>query len=88
MKITFDPAKSASNEVVRGLPFALAEHFDWSTAAIVEDTRADYGERRFQAVGFLDEHLCMLVFTPRNEAVHVISLRRANHRERTRYDKS
>ena len=27
----------------------------------------------------------MLVFTPRQEVLHVISLRRANHRERTRY---
>jgi uncharacterized DUF497 family protein len=27
----------------------------------------------------------MLVFTPRDGAIHVISLRRANRRERTRY---
>ena len=52
---------------------------------MVEDTRKDYEERRFQALGMIDEHLHMLVFTPRNCAVHVISLRRANQRERTRY---
>jgi uncharacterized DUF497 family protein len=33
----------------------------------------------------LGEHLHVLVFTPRDGAVHVISLRRANQRERTRY---
>lgn len=86
MRLTYDPDKSSRNEVLRGLPFALAKNFDWSGALMVEDTREDYSERRFQALGYIDEHLHMLVFTPRDGAVHVISLRRANRRERTRYD--
>jgi uncharacterized DUF497 family protein len=85
MRVTFDPAKNARNEELRGLSFALAADFDWSCALVVEDTREDYGERRYQALGFIEEHLCMRVFTPRDGAVHVISLRRANQRERTRY---
>lgn len=85
MRLTYDPAKSARNEAERGMPFGLAEQFNWSGALVVEDTRQDYPERRFQALGFIDEHLCMLVFTPRQGAVHVISLRRANKRERTRH---
>ena len=85
MRFTYDPAKSECNIAERGLAFDLAEHFDWSTALIAEDTRHDYLERRYQALGMLDEHLHMLVFTPREGAVHVISLRRANKRERTRY---
>lgn len=68
------------------MPFALAQQFDWSLALIVEDTRQAYPERRFQALGFIDEHLCMLVFTPREGALHVISLRRANKHERTRHE--
>ena len=47
--------------------------------------RRDYGERRYQAMGMIGEDLYMLVFTPRDGAVHVISLRRANQRERKRY---
>jgi uncharacterized DUF497 family protein len=85
MRVTFDPAKSSRNEELRGLPFALANEFDWSSALVVEDTREDYSESRFQALGYIDEHLHMLVFTPREGAVHVISLRRANRRERTRH---
>jgi uncharacterized DUF497 family protein len=85
MRVTYDPAKSSRNEELRGLPFSLTKDFDWNCALIVEDTREDYSERRFQALGFIDEHLHMLVFTPRDGAVHVISLRRANRRERTRY---
>ena len=85
MRLTYDPAKSLHNAQVRGMPFDLAADFDWSAALVVEDTRQDYQERRFQALGFIDPHLCMLVFTPREGAIHVISLRRANQRERTRY---
>lgn len=85
MLITYDPAKSQRNEEDRGLPFTAAENFDWSGALVVEDIREDYSERRYQALGYIDERLHMLVFTPRDGAVHVISLRRANQRERTRY---
>lgn len=85
MRVTFDHAKSERNESERGLPFHLASDFDWSTALVLQDTRRDYGERRFQAIGLIEQHLHVLVFTPRADALHVISLRRANRRERTRY---
>lgn len=85
MAVTYDPAKSERNEMLRGLAFSLGDEFDWSTALIVEDTRKDYGERRYQATGMIGEDLHMMVFTPRNGSVHVISLRRTNRRERTRY---
>ena len=79
MPVTCDPSKSERNEAERGLAFSLAEEFDWGTALIVEDTRKDYDERRYQALGMIGEYLHMLVFTPRDGAVHVISLRRVNH---------
>jgi uncharacterized DUF497 family protein len=85
MLLTFDPSKSERNEAERGMPFSAALEFDWSTALVAEDTRRDYGERRYQAVGFIGERLHVLVFTPRDQSVHVISLRRANGRERNRY---
>lgn len=85
MPVTFDSAKSERNEAERGLAFGLAEEFDWSTALMFEDTRKAYAERRYQALGMIGEYLHMLVFTPRDGAVHVISLRRANQRERTRH---
>ena len=83
--MSYDPAKSERNEAERGLSFDLAEEFAWSSALIAEDTREGYEERRYQALGFVGGHLHMPVFTPRDGAVHVISLRRANQRERTRY---
>ena len=85
MRLSYDPAKSERNQADRGLAFDLAEEFDWSSALIVEDRRKGYDERRYQALGSIGERLHMLVFTPRGDVVHVISLRRANQRERTRY---
>ena len=85
MRFTYDPAKSERNLAERGIAFDLAEEFDWSTALIAEDTRKNYAERRYQSLGWISEHLYMLVFTTRDGVVHVISLRRANKRERSRY---
>ena len=85
MRITWDPAKRAKTLAERGLDFAdAAIVFDGVTVE-VEDTRKDYEEHRYQALGMIDERLHMLVFTPRDDAMHVISLRRANRRERKRY---
>lgn len=64
MRLTYDPVKSTRNEHERGMPFGLAAEFDWNTALIVEDQRQDYQEKRFQALGYIQAHLCMLVFTP------------------------
>jgi len=85
-EITFDPAKSAANARVRGLPFSLVEtDFDWTTARVIEDTRRDYGEQRFRVLGFIGRRLHAVAYTPRGDAVHVISLRKANRREQRRY---
>lgn len=86
MKIDFDPTKSQTNIHERGIAFDTAENFDWDTAFIWEDTRKDYGEHRFIALGMIDERLHSLVFTPRNDMIRVISLRKANSREVRRYE--
>ncbi len=86
MQITYDPSKDARNVEERGLPFALVRDFEWSTALIVEDDRFDYGECRYRAMGYIGVRLHVVVFTPRGDAVHVISLRKANKREVKNYD--
>lgn len=86
MLVTFDPRKNATNIAERGIPFRLALRLDWSSALVAEDRRKDYGERRFQAVGYIDGRLHVLLFTPRPPALHVISLRKANDREVARYE--
>ena len=51
----------------------------------VLDNRRDYGENRFITVGFLDGTMVVLVWTPRIKARRVISMRKANERERRLY---
>ncbi|OGI61482.1 MAG: toxin [Candidatus Muproteobacteria bacterium RBG_16_60_9] len=86
MSISYDPAKNEKNIAERGISFERATEFEWSSALIVEDTRKDYGESRFQALGYIGKRLHVLVFTPRADQVHVISLRNANRREVKRYE--
>jgi uncharacterized DUF497 family protein len=62
------------------------QRLQWDSALIIEDSRRDYGERRFQALGLIEARLHMLVFTPRGSQVHVVSLRKANKREVKRYE--
>lgn len=83
--LSFDLKKSERNLADRGIAFDRAALFEWVSARIVEDTRRAYGERRFQAIGWIEGRLHVLVFTPRGNTVHVISLRKANTREAKLY---
>jgi uncharacterized DUF497 family protein len=86
MEISFDAAKSDRNLTDRGLPFTLLEQMEWSGAVIKEDVRNNYGERRYLALGMIGDRLHAVVFTPRADKVHVISLRKANQREVKDYE--
>jgi uncharacterized DUF497 family protein len=83
----FDPIKHAKNLNDRQLDFLDAEIVLSGSVFTVEDTRIDYGEQRFQTVGFLARRMVMVVWTPRGEAVHVMSMRKCNDKEQTRYSK-
>lgn len=85
--IEFDEGKSNWNVEVRGIAFELAEEFEFDTACYEVDNRKDYGEERIRALGFIRGKIYSLVFTLRNEKVRVISLRKANSRERKKYAK-
>ena len=49
------------------------------------DTRQDYSESRYITVGKLDGRLVVMVWTPRGEARRIISMRKANDREKSFY---
>ena len=85
-EISFDQAKNEANIRERGLPFSLVkDEFDWSNAQVIEDKRRDYGERRYRALGLIGVRLHAVVYTLRATGMHVISLRKANKREKRRY---
>ena len=85
MKITFDPAKRDATLTERGFDFADAVEVFAGQTYTRPDERFDYGELRFQTVGFLGGRMVMVVWTPRGEARHVISMRRCNEREKKAY---
>ncbi|HEY6817539.1 MAG TPA: BrnT family toxin [Croceibacterium sp.] len=87
MAIVFDPAKRAQTLAGRGLDFADADEvIDGAVWEFVDD-RIDYGEVRVTTIGFLRQRMVVVVWTRRGEDRHVISMRKANHREQRRYAK-
>lgn len=87
MPITFDPAKRAATLERRGLDFADAEPVIDGAVWEFIDERTDYGEVRVTTIGFLRERMVVVVWTPRGEDRHIISMRKANDREQGRYGK-
>ena len=85
MPIEFDTAKRIATLETRGLDMARADEVFAGATLTVEDDRQDYGEDRFITIGFLDATMVVLVWTPRDGAHRVISMRKANERERTLY---
>ncbi|EYS96155.1 hypothetical protein CF68_21600 [Cupriavidus sp. SK-4] len=85
MDITFDPVKDVSNQSKHGVSLALAARFDWPNLLAGIDDRADYRELREIGFGVIDERLYCVVFTQRGNAMHIISLRKANKREVRNY---
>ena len=51
------------------------------------DARRDYGELRMLTVGHLHGRMVIVIRTPRGNARHVISMRKANAREKARFGK-
>lgn len=86
MKIEFDEAKNTKNIHERGIGFELAADFDLASAKIWPDTRKDYGEERFIALGYIGDRLFSMAFTLRGDVLRVISLRKANLRETRHYE--
>lgn len=88
MKIEYDIVKNIKNIRERGLSFDLAKSLDLETALTWQDLRYDYNnEKRFISIGYIEDRLYSIVFTPRGEVMRVISLRKANLREVKKYDK-
>lgn len=85
MKITFDPVKRAATLKERELDFADAPLVFAGETISFEDRRQDYGETRSQTVGFLGGRMVMIVWTPRGDARHIMSMRYCNDRERKAY---
>ncbi|MGJ3230169.1 MAG: BrnT family toxin [Oceanicaulis sp.] len=80
----WDEAKRRANLERHGVDFALVEAFDWSAAETVDQSVR--GERRHLSFGRIAGRVHALVWTRRGEIIRVISLRKANRRERHAFE--
>ena len=86
MDYEWDEAKRRANIAKHGVDFSIAETFVWNTAIDVEDDRKNYGESRRVALGLVDSRLYVLIYTRRSRVCRIISLGKANDRERRYYE--
>ena len=85
MEIEYDPIKQAATLKARQLDMERAgEVFDGPHLTF-EDDRQDYGEPRYITLGHLEGRMVVLAWTPRGTACRVMSMRKANERERDKY---
>ena len=88
MELEWDEAKRESNLAKHGLDFAVAlEVFaDYFMERL--DTRQDYDEDRWVALGMIRGTTVVLVYTERDDKLRPISLRKATFQERSIYEQT
>ena len=89
MNFEWDEIKSMRCFAQRGFDFAYAAwaFFD-PNRIVITDNRRSYGEERYQMMGMIEQRLFVVVYTPRHNAMRIISARKANQREVRHYEDS
>ena len=86
MQFEWDEVKSEACFRQRGFDFAYAARAFFDPDRLVHvDTRRLYGEDRYQLLGTIEQRLFVVVYTPRKDAMRIISARKANQREVAHY---
>ena len=76
----WDQNKSEQTRKRRGFGFEIALELYWDFALCVEE-QFEGAEVREKWVGPINDHLYVLVTTPRESRIRIVSLRRATQRE-------
>jgi uncharacterized protein len=88
MQFEWDEAKNLENIRKHEIDFADVSAMFESSMLIEPDDRFDYGENRWFGIGFLGKGIAVVVWTERrDDVIRVISVRRANRRERQKFEK-
>ena len=85
MEFEWDETKNQSNQQKHGLNFADAAQVFAGRTLTFEDSREVHGEVRHLTVGSLAGRVVIIAHTSRGDATRIISMRKANARERARY---
>ena len=87
MKFEWNEKKNQINYEKHGLRFEDAELVFESKTISFKDDREDYGEERFITLGELKNRVVVVVHTQRDLLTRIISMRKANEREKKIYFK-
>ena len=87
MKFEWNDNKNQTNYQKHGLSFEDAELVFLGKTITFKDDREDYGEERFITLGDLKNRIVVLVHTQRDLVTRIISMRKANEREKKIYFK-
>ena len=85
MEFEWDEAKDVTNRAKHGVSLGDAVRMDWKGGRDIPDARSDYGEIRIARYALLEGRLHVCVYTLRGKVRRIISLRKANERERMAY---
>ncbi len=89
MNFEWDDTKSENCFRERGFDFAYAARAFFDPNRLVRaDNRRCYGEDRYQLMGVIQQRLFVVVYTPRQDSIRIISARKANQREIKHYENS
>jgi uncharacterized DUF497 family protein len=89
MKFEWDEVKNRSNIRKHGFDFADAPEIFRGPLLALPNTREDYGEDRWVAIGLLRNRVVVLAFAqPAEDVIRIISLRKADRDERKEFEKA
>lgn len=88
LRFEWDPKKAAGNLAKHGVSFEeAATVFGDPLGRIVDDPRHSAAEQRYVLLGRSEQQgLLAVMFTEREEAIRLISVRKATRRERREYE--
>jgi len=85
MEFEFDPAKSERNKEKHGIDFLEAQAL-WEDSNRVEFPARSDDEDRFAVIAQMNRKLWVAFYTPRENRIRIISVRRARTNERPLYE--
>ena len=89
MRFEWDDAKNEANIEKHGYDFNDAHELFEGDRISYLDERRDYGELRYVTLGHIGNRLVVAIYTQRvSGTIRIISLRKANNREKERSKKS
>jgi len=89
MQFEWDENKNQANKTKHSISFEAAKYAFMDDNKLIAPNNVVNGEERYQVIGEIKGIIIvMIVFTPRNGNIRIISARPANKKERSLYEKA